>query len=136
MHTTNYKNAFIEIAEDCNLEMAEIPPQKGEKKTVANYQFDLIYNAPYEFTSDEILFKIHVIRKEISATFLEEERKKFFSKGQPCFRASVLAKRYGWGFHFDNNQKVAIYPMESSAYQRFINDENLEHRKAMRSKRK
>lgn len=136
MHSTNYKNAFIEVAEDCKLETAEIPPQKGEKQTIANYQFELIYNAPYEFTSDEIIFKIHAIRKEIPSIFLEEEREKLFSKGQPCFRASTLAKRYGWGFHFDKNQKVAIYPMESREYQEFVRDENLEHRKAMRSKRK
>jgi hypothetical protein len=136
MHTTNYKNAFIEVAEDCKLEVAEIPPQKGEKKTVANYQFEMIYNEPYQFTSDEVIFKIHAIRKEISSAFLEEAREQFFSKGQPCFRASILAKRYGWGFHFDENQKVAIYPMESEEYQGFVNDADLEHRKAMRSKRK
>lgn len=136
MHTTNYQNAFIEVAEDCKLEMGEVPPQKGEKKTVANYQFEMIYNEPYQFTSDDVIFKIHAIRKEISSIFLEEERQKFFSKGQPCFRASALAKRYGWGFHFDENEKVAIYPMESEEYQQFVNDGKLEHRKAMRSKRK
>jgi len=136
MHTTNYQNAFIEVAEDCKLESAEIPPEKGDKKTIANYQFDMIYNAPYEYTSDEILFKIHAIRKEIPSHFLAEERENFFSKGQACFRASTLAKRYGWGFHFDNDKKVAIYPMESAEYQQFKMDEQLEHRKAMRSKRK
>jgi hypothetical protein len=32
MKTTNYQNTFIEIAEDCTAKMAEVPPQKGDKK--------------------------------------------------------------------------------------------------------
>jgi hypothetical protein len=101
MKTTNYQNTFIEIAEDCTAKMAEVPPQKGDKKTVVNYQFELLYDNPYQFTSDEVIFKIHAIRKEIPSIFMEEERQKFFSKGQPCLRASPLGKRYGWGFHYN-----------------------------------
>lgn len=136
MKSTNYHNAFIEVAEDCPVQTAEIPPQRGDKLSVANYQFDMIHNTPYQYTSDEIIFKIHVIRKETPKNFLNEEKENFFSKGQPCFRASTLAKRYGWGFHYNEEGKVAIYPVESQEYQQFLNDETLEHRKAMRSKRK
>jgi hypothetical protein len=42
MHTTNYHNTFIEIAEDCPLQASELPPQKGEAKTIANIQFEMI----------------------------------------------------------------------------------------------
>jgi Family of unknown function (DUF6157) len=34
MHTTNYINTFIEIAEDCPVQSAEIPQQKDDEKTV------------------------------------------------------------------------------------------------------
>ena len=136
MKTTNYQNTFIEVAEDCTAKMAQIPPQKGNKKTIANYQFELLYDNPYQFTSDDVIFKIHAIRQEIPTVFIEAERQKFFSKGQACFRASPLAKRYGWGFHFNKDKKVAIYPVESEEYQQFANSSSLEHTKAMRSKKK
>jgi len=42
-HSTNYTNTFIEIADDCPIDAAEIPPTKGKKKSVANLQFDLLY---------------------------------------------------------------------------------------------
>jgi hypothetical protein len=135
MKTTNYQNTFIEIAEDCTAKMAEVPPQKGDKKTVANYQFELLYDNPYQFTSDEVIFKIHAIRKEIPSIFMEEERQKFFSKGQPCLRASPLGKRYGWGFHYNEAEKIAIYPVESEDYQQFSKSIDLKHTKAMRSKK-
>jgi hypothetical protein len=135
MKTTNYQNTFIEIAEDCTAKMAEVPPQKGDKKTVVNYQFELLYDNPYQFTSDEVIFKIHAIRKEIPSIFMEEERQKFFSKGQPCLRASPLGKRYGWGFHYNEAEKIAIYPVESEDYQQFSKSIDLKHTKAMRSKK-
>ena len=39
IYTTNYKNTFIEMAEDCPVHKAEISPIKGSKKSVANLQF-------------------------------------------------------------------------------------------------
>jgi hypothetical protein len=32
IHTTNYFNTFIEVAEDCPVIVAEVPPQKEEKQ--------------------------------------------------------------------------------------------------------
>ena len=60
-------------------------------------------------------------------------RKDFFSKGQACFRASPLTKRYGWGVHSDSEGKIAIYPVESKEYKKLAGDENLTHLRAMRS---
>jgi hypothetical protein len=48
MKTTNYYNTFIEIAEDCPVKVAEIPPQKGESKTAASIQYEMIAGHPYE----------------------------------------------------------------------------------------
>jgi len=78
LHTTNYTNAFIAIAEDCPLSFGEIPPLKGDKKPIANYQFDKIYTNPYQYTSDEIIFDIFCIRNEISLSEYKTEREKFF----------------------------------------------------------
>lgn len=135
MHTTNYFNGFIEIAEDCPTTEGAMPPIKGDKRSVANLQFEMLLDHPYEFTSDEVLFSVFAMRKGFSNEEMEEERQRFFSKGQACFRASPLTKRYGWGVHSNKEGKIAIYGAETKAYAAFVQDESIKKTKAMRSKR-
>lgn len=134
MHTTNYINTFIETADDCPVSEGQIPPQKKEK-TLANLQYDLLIKSPYQYNSDDIIFKCYMIKNDISGNE-KEEREKFFSKGQPCLRSSPLAKRYGFGFHHDSDSKVAIFPVESDYYKDLIQNDSVKKTKAMRSKRK
>ncbi len=134
MHTTNYYNTFITIADDCPVADAEVPPLKGENLTVANLQFETVMEHPYQFTSDEVIFNIHCRRQGITSN-VEQERALFFSKGQACLRSSPLAKRYGWGIHHDEAGKVAIYPAGSAEYGKLAADAALKQVKAMRSKR-
>lgn len=134
MPSTNYTNTLIEIAEDCPLKAGQVPPIK-KKKSVANLQYELLVDQPYQFTSDEILFSVFATRKEILPKDLEEERVKFFSKGQPCFRASPLTKRYGWGIHADQTGKIALLGAETNTYQNLKRDASVTKKKAMRSKR-
>lgn len=136
IHTTNYNNTFIEIAEDCPVEAGEIPPIKGEKKSIANLQFEMLFEKPYTYTSDDVLFSVFAIRKAFNSNELDEQRQLFFSKGQPCFRASPLTKKYGWGIHSDENGKIAMYGAETAEYQKLIADSSVKKVKAMRSKRK
>lgn len=135
MHTTNYFNTFIEIAEDCPIKQGDIPPLKGDKKTVANLQFEMLIDNPYKYTSDEVLFGVFAIRKEFQSYEIEEHRKAYFSKGQPCFRSSPLTKRYGWGVHSNEEGKIAIFAADSEEYQAFLADDSIKKVKAMRSKR-
>ena len=136
MSTTNYTDTFIEVAEDCPAMLAEIPPAKGEAKTVAALQYEIVKNNPYRYTSDDVLFSIYALRNGITKKDYEREREKFFSKGQACFRSSPLPKRYGWGVHNDADGKIAIYRVESDDYRSFVKDKSLKHVKAMRSKRR
>jgi hypothetical protein len=135
MHTTNYYNAFIEVAEDCPVTNAEVPPLKGDNKTVANLQYEMIIDNPYKYTSDDLIFKIHALRNSIGMATQKAEREKFFSKGQPCMRCSPLTKRYGWGVHSNAEGKIAIYAIDSAEYKKLAKDKKLEHTKGMRSKR-
>ena len=98
IHTTNYKNIFIEVAEDCPVSAAAKPPLKPQK-TIAEIQFDIISKNPYQYTSDDLIFESFAIKNEIPKSDKQEARKQFFSKGQACFRASPLTKRYGFGIH-------------------------------------
>ncbi|MDX1907523.1 MAG: DUF6157 family protein [Bacteroidia bacterium] len=135
MHTTNYVNTFIQVADDCPTATAEIPPQKGAEKTAANLQFEILMESPYVYTSDDVLFGVYAQRQGVSGQALEAAREQFFAKGQPCFRSSPLTKRYGWGVHSDAEGKIALYPMESEAYERLSRDPAIKQVKAMRSKR-
>ena len=134
-HTTNYFNTFIEIAEDCPIDQAEIPPLKGDAKSVANLQFEMINKNPYKFSSDDVLFQVFVDRKEILVEEMATARKAFFSKGQACFRASPLTNRYAWGIHSNSEGKIALIAAGTDEYEKFINDPNLKKYKAMKSKR-
>lgn len=133
--TTNYTDTFIEIAEDCPSDTGQVPPVKGDKKTVANLQFEMVYDHPYAYTSDDVMFTVFAQRKGLTKHELDEERALFFSKGQPCFRASPLTKRYGWGIHNDAEGKMAMVAAGTDEYESFVKDASLKKVKAMRSKR-
>ena len=49
IHTTDYTDTFILIADDCPAPAGEIPPQKGDAVTVAGLQFEMISKNPYKF---------------------------------------------------------------------------------------
>lgn len=89
----------------------------------------MLVDSPYRYTSDDVIYETKGAPKGIG-------REAFFAKGQPCFRASALTKRYGWGVHSDAEGKIAIYAMESPEYGRLASDKSIDHLKAMRNKRK
>jgi len=134
MCSTNYFDTFIEVAEDCPVNCAEVPPQKVEK-TAASIVFEMVTAHPYQYSSDELIFHTHALKNGISADDMDAEKKRFFAKGQPCLRSSPLGKRYGWGFHFNSEGKVAIYAVESEEYKNLASDKNLKALKAIRSKK-
>lgn len=136
MHSTNYFNTLIEIAEDCPTDEGVMPPLKGEKKSVANLQFEMLYEHPYQHTSDDVLFAVFATRKGFDQVDWAAQREQYFSKGQPCFRASPLTKRYGWGVHSDKEGKIAIYGADTPEYSRLVEDDSVQKVKAMRTKRK
>ncbi len=132
IHTTNYYDTFIEVAEDTKASSGLIPPSK-EKKTVAEMQYELIAHHPYKYTSDDVFFQIFAERKDLLAEEYVKARADFFSKGQPCFRASPLTKTYGFGIHSDSEGRVALYGIESEGYQNFLDDSSVKKVKAMKS---
>ncbi len=133
MHSTNYFSTFIEIAEDSVLEKAKIPTLNGENPSVAWMQYEMIAPNPYAYQSDDVIFEIWARRKGENAD--EATREMFFSKGQPCLRTSPLAKTHGFGFHFDEAGRVALYAVETDEYARFAEADDVKHIKAMRNKR-
>lgn len=135
IHTTNYYDTFITVAEDCPVSEAQVPPLKKEK-SVANLQFELLAEQPYTYTSDDVLFAVFAAKQGLKKKDLAGAREQFFSKGQACFRASPLTKRYGWGVHFDHTGKMALVAVDSPLYRKYMTDKNIVSVKAMRSAKK
>ena len=135
MHTTNYQNTFIAIADDCPGTGGAVPPLKADAPGIAALQLGMVQDAPYVHTSDDVLFAVYAARTGIAEDAMEGERTKFFSKGQPCFRASPLTKRWGWGVHSDAEGKIATYAAGSPEYKKLAADASVKQVKAMRNKR-
>ena len=135
VHSTNYFDTLIEVADDCPAVTGQIPPVNANAPSVATIQFELISQHPYAFTSDEIIFRVYAIRNDLAASDYAIAKKEFFSKGQACLRSSALVKRYGWGIHADHRGKVALIGLETDDYKKYCSDISLKKVKAMRSKK-
>lgn len=131
VHTTNYFDTFIEVADDTKVNFGTKPPIR-DKKSIAEMQYEILANNPYKFTSDDIFFQVFADRNGLTKAEYKQARQQFFSKGQPCFRASPLTKTCGFGVHSDSNGKVAIFGIETDEYQKFLADTKIKKVKAMR----
>ena len=136
MKSTNYYNTFIEVADDCPVAKAKVPLPKGDKRTAAVIQYEMIISNPYKYTSDDVIFYVFAEKNGLIGEELAHQSEIFFSKGQACLRCSPLAKRYGWGIHNNHEGKVALYPLGSDKYDELINNSDLQHVKGMRSSKK
>jgi hypothetical protein len=120
----NYYDTFITVSTDCPAESGMVPPDKKSGKTKPAIEFELVANQPYVYTQKELLYEVHIRHKNISEEELSARGTQiwdeFFQKPMPCLRASMLPKKYGWGIHFNTTGKLALVPMESPEYQRFI----------------
>lgn len=137
-HDTNYVNTFISVADDCPAEIASVPPEKAGKTSVAQVHYEMLVTRPYLHRQDDVLFASSASVRgadDLDDTDRAELRQAFFAKPQACLRTSPLAKRYGWGLHFDAEGNAAAYPLETDEYQRLGADASLQQLKAMQSLR-
>jgi len=128
------------VSADCPITQSEIPVVKGDKKPMHVIQYELLTQAPYRYNHQELTFEVYVRHKAIPPEEVAAHRQELwanlFQKGHPCMCASALTKRYGWGAHYDQQGKIALYVMESDEYQHFIRaSEVTKLLKAMRNKR-
>ena len=135
MGTTNYFDTFIEVAPDSRAATGTSPPSRATGPTVAELQFTMLVEHPYEFTSDDVLFMIYADRANIADKDRASARAEFFSKGQACLRSSPLGKTYGWGTHHDAEGRVALVALGTPEYSALARDSMVKHTAALRSKR-
>lgn len=136
----SYTNTFIEVSADCPVSRSETPATRGDRPPQHVIQYELLTQAPYRYNHEELTFEVYVRHKGIPPAEVAARRPELwdalFQKGHPCMRASALTKRYGWGAHYNEQGKIAIYPLESAEYQQFASGaEGAKVIKAMRNKK-
>lgn len=136
-HDNNYYQTLIAVADDCPVSSSEVPDDRGGKrKSVARVQYEMLAGNPYVYTQEDVLFNTWLTRQEMpekEAAEVARLRGEFFAKPKPCLRTSPLAKRYGWGFSFDEQGRVALCSMESKEYGDLIERDGIKVLKAMKS---
>ncbi len=128
-------NTFIIVADDSPVQMGVVPAEKANGRSIARLHYDLLSEHPYEYDLDSFNFEIFCLRNHIPDERRDSYREGFFSKGHPCMRASPLTKTHGFGAHYNNAGKIAIYPVDSRAYQKLSKDPENRIEMAMRTKR-
>jgi Family of unknown function (DUF6157) len=135
----SYVKTMIRVAPDSPTQTALIPTMKDGQKTVAFLEYELLINQPYTYTQDKAQFAVHAMHKNIPNTELETHLidlyAEFIAKPRACFRASALPKQYGWGVHYDDQGRIALYAVNSPEYQRLTQLEGIKQLVAMRSSR-
>lgn len=132
-----YYDTFIAVAPDYDGESGRVPAARA-KPTVAQMQYDMLIDAPFTYTQEDVLFTIWLERQalgDLSADEIATLRVEFFAKGQACMRASPLTKTHGWGVVFDSDGKAAIVAAGSAEYEDHLHDPSLHVVHAMRSSR-
>lgn len=126
MHSTNYFDTFIVVAPDSKATKGIEP---DERAPATRQIFEMIHGFPYRYTSDDVIYAAHLRSKGSNAL----GRENFFAKSQACLRSSPLAKKFGWGIHFDEKGRIALYKVESKEYRHF--SESLPVKAALRSRK-
>lgn len=130
-----YFNTFIVVSEDCAIKTGVIPEEKHGKKTAASIQYELLSKSPYKYTQEDVLFQTYLIQNQLQGQEMEQLRIEFFSKPKACLRTSPLVKKYGWGLHFNDAGKIAIFGVETEEYKNLSLSDKNKVVKGMRSKR-
>jgi hypothetical protein len=110
---TGYANAFITLAPDCPLAVDTVPRQA---MSIAGLEHALLIDNPYHYTCFDLILNMQRHQKNVSDDELEAFRSFLVAKSQPCMRISMLAKRWGWGVHYNELGLIALYGAESQKY--------------------
>ncbi|MFD0587922.1 DUF6157 family protein [Paenibacillus sp. GCM10027627] len=140
----HWTNMFVAVAADCPVYEGVVPMSKRDAKPAHMIQYELLSENPYRFTFEEQLFEVYFKHKGFSVELDEEEREtlrnELLEKNHPCMRASQLGKKFGWGVHYNEEGKIAIYGMETEEYQLLLEraktGSGMELQYAVRSKRR
>lgn len=130
-----YVNTFVRLADDCPVKTGVVPQSNRLPKPHHLLQYELLIQAPYTYTHEELLLEVYRRRDEVPDEELEDYRARLWERKHPCLRASMLPKKYGWGIHYNEQGKIAIYPAGSEAYDGWLENSQTTVLPAMRNSR-
>lgn len=84
--------------------------------SIAGLEYALLIGDPYHYTGNDLILNVHRRHKNVADAELGVFRSFLFAKSQPCMRLSMLTKRWGWGVHYDELGRIAIYGAETQEY--------------------
>lgn len=115
------KNTFVRVSPDCPVTSSVIPVGKNGSSPIHVLQYELLSEHPYRYTLQDLIYEVHIRHKAIEDAEARKDEiwSELFQKSHPCMRASMLPKKYGWGVHYDEEGRIALYSMESEEYQQF-----------------
>lgn len=131
----SFRNTFIRISPDCPETEGIEPPVRGGKVPVHLIHLRLLREKPYHHTHESLILEGELSREPATGETRAEALARLRAKPLPCLRTSALPKRYGWGFHFDPEGKIAAYPAGSKEYRKLLQDKEIHQVAAVRSKR-
>ena len=127
-----YTNAFITLAPDCPIAVGQVPRQP---MSIAGLEYALLLAQPYPFSPPDLTLEVQRLHKQVRDDDLPSFRAWLHAKPQPCMRLSMLPKRWGWGIHFDELGRMAIFGAETSDYRHFAMRSDLRVMSARPSRR-
>jgi hypothetical protein len=113
---TGYVNAFITTAPDCPLAVGTVPTHA---MSIAGIEHSLLLDCPYEYMAHELIIDVHRRHKRVDDVELEDFKALLFTKSHACMRLSMLTKRWGWGVHYNEQGRMALYGAETDEYRQF-----------------
>jgi hypothetical protein len=130
-----FRNTFVRIAPDCPESTGIEPISRGGKKPLHLIQLELLRSAPHYFSHESLVVESELLRQPSTGESRDQILDRIRAKPLPCLRCSPLAKRYGWGFHFDADGKIAVHAAGSPSYEKLAADPRIDQVPAMRSKK-
>ncbi len=129
-HILNLKNTFIQISETCPFRFGLPHKLRLNINSIAHYQYQMLFENPYAFNAEELLFSAYAIHHNIDPVLWKFEQYKYVVKEQPNLRSSPLCQTYGWGLHCDEHGGIALCGAETDLYTEFCNNQDLKQYKA------
>jgi len=113
---------LITISEDSPTNTSIVPENNG---TISYIKYDVLISNPYEYTAKEFFKEVHFVRRNM----------RHLNIASYSLKRMQLLKKYGWGVHINDTQKIALIPCESSEYAKLLADPSVEKSKAYRNNR-
>ena len=99
---------LILVAEDCPVSEGTKPEVKRKEDAIHILEYEELRAHPYEYRYPEFKRRIHVERRGKDPSSLK--------LNTYDMRRSLLAQQYGWGIHFDENEKMGLVGCETDRY--------------------